>query len=611
MKNLFFTTTVHLSAWPPKRVEEDPIELHTQQEAINKMHHFCHEIYNIPITWITSYGALMKYGSQLKEFCEKYGDEVGIMEYGIYSTDVIQDKAHIYQSWVEDLGMLRPGALAHKEDEVPGIQTWYAMNYDDQKKAITYLKKRFEEVLGTDVVTFASPFYNADTMKILKDLNFECLWGNCWDYFCEGMDHKGTLPHPYYKSTMDGISPASEGADNGLLSIPWGTSDICRGAITTRMNRRGPSWCTNPMEYANRGVGLDQFNYFEKAVDETLKNLSHNPFIYLPLQLEAVWMDEGPMQEGYIDQYPDYALRCTEVFYNQIEVCLAKGAKCLTQKGFARWHREEIGDTSEYIMYMEQTHPAGLRLNGMDGEADPALVIANKHGQYVFNKANGFNYTNRSLFSDKAIDVKEKLFETPMPRVQLQNNFSIRLYNGVQLSNEGAEYRIDGLDFSAYTDYPDYAGVIWSANIPEYVNENNIIAEGLREYRLLKGPDVLIFFADMKEGDNHFKFSSKEPDKYISIVSQGEVGSHYEIWIKNDGPEVELTQIRTNIGEDRQIGCFWWNSEMHRSVDKFDQCIYNQHTGEFCLRVCYPASLKLKTGYNRLTLELFNNIKNM
>lgn len=604
MDNIFFSTTVHLSCWPPKRVEDDPAELHTQQEAIQKMHHFCHEIYHIPITWITSYGALMQFGSLLKEFCEKYGDEVGIMEYGIYSADVVEDKAHIYQGWVEELGMTRPGALGHKEDEVPGILTWYAMNASDQKKAITYLKQKYEEVLGTEVVTFASPFFNNDTIKILKELDFACIWGTNWNYFCEGMDHKGSSPHPFYRNVNEGNSPETCEADKGPLAIPWGTNNMCVGYNVDRATRRLPSWCTNPMEMANRSGGLDH-HFFEKCVKEHIRSRAYNPFVYLPIQLEAVWMDEGPMVEGYIDQYPDYALKCTEAFYHQIETCLAAGAKCLTQKDFAAWHAKEIGKTSEYILYSEQQVPSGLRLNGKDGEYDPILLFANDKGQYVFSKTNGINYSFKWLYQEEHSDIREKAFGSNAPKVQLQNNYSIKIYAGIQLSDVGAEYRIEGLDFSSYTDYNDYAGIIWTANIPEYVNKDNAKTVGLKDFRLLKNDDIILFFADMKEGDNHFSFSSAEPSKYIRITEQGEVGSHYEIWIQNSGAPVKLSKLMTNIGAGRQIGAFWWNGEMHHGIDKFDHGIYDQHTGEFCIGACYPAGFSLRTGYNRLTLELF------
>lgn len=603
MDNLFFSTTVHLSAWPPKRVLGDPIELHTQDEAIQKMHRFCHEIYHIPITWITSWGALMRYGDILRKYCEEYGDEVGIMEYGIYSSDVLEGKAHIYQGWVEELGMKRPGGLDHTEKDVPDILTWYAMNYEDQKKAITYLQKVFEDKLGRKVTTFATPFHNQDTIKIISDLGFTCLWGNNWNYFCEGMDHKGTMPHAFYYS-KDRYFPENNSKDRGPLAIQWGTGGRTVDVNVDLATRRAPSWCTNPTEYANRGVGLDQYNYFEKCFDEHVSNRAYNPFVYIPIQLEAVWMDEGEMVEGFLDQYPDYNLRCTEVFYAQIEKCLELDAKCVTQSEFAKWHDENMKETTECIFYSRDLTPPGLRLNGKDREYDPIIIFANKKVQYVFSKENGINYKFRWIYGQN-VDVKEKIYKQSTPRVQLQNFYSVKIHAGIHLNDKEAVYKIDGLDFSSYEDHPDYGGVIWTANIPEYVNEENIEVKGLKDYRLLKKHNALLFFADMKEGDNHFNFESREADKYIKIERQEVVGRRYEIWIKNEGCDVALCKLNVNIGPGRKLGCCWWNGKMYRDLEVYDACVYNQFTGELSIAACYPASYKLRQGYNRLSIELF------
>ena len=60
---------VHLNDQPWSMLKCDPPGLHYQYEAIEKMHRFCHEIYKVPITWLTSYAALMKYKDYLAAVC--------------------------------------------------------------------------------------------------------------------------------------------------------------------------------------------------------------------------------------------------------------------------------------------------------------------------------------------------------------------------------------------------------------------------------------------------------------------------------------------------------------------------------------------------------------
>ena len=55
------------------------------------------------------------------------------------------------------------------------------MRYDEQKQGIGYLKQTFEEELGVKIKTFASPFINGDTVGVLKELGFTCIWGYNWN----------------------------------------------------------------------------------------------------------------------------------------------------------------------------------------------------------------------------------------------------------------------------------------------------------------------------------------------------------------------------------------------------------------------------------------------
>ena len=190
--------------------------------------------------------------------------------------------------------------------------------------------------------------------------------------------------------------------------------------------------------------------------------------------------------------------------------------------------------------------------------------------------------------------------------MQLKNGYSIRFQAGIHLNEEGAEYRVKGLAFSSYEDYSDYAGIIWKAGIPAYLEETDLNYENLKSVRLLKQDDLMLFFADMKEGDNSFEIYSDIPNQYVKIDSVESIGHHIEIWISNKGEEAALSSISANIGQNRQLGCFWWNGTIHRSVDKFNGCMYDRHTGDFCISACYPASFTLRNGLNRLTLELLS-----
>ncbi len=71
MENVFFTNSIMVREMPPAFVEGDPPSFHGQMEAINKIHRFCHEIYNIPITWLSDHRSMVLYKDMYNEFKEK------------------------------------------------------------------------------------------------------------------------------------------------------------------------------------------------------------------------------------------------------------------------------------------------------------------------------------------------------------------------------------------------------------------------------------------------------------------------------------------------------------------------------------------------------------
>ena len=131
--NVFFTTAVHLQSWSPIQAINDPTQLHNQDEAIQKMHRFCHEIYDVPITWLTSWGSLQKYKDTLIPFCNNYSDEVAILEYGIYPSMVLGDDPSAYQGWVEEAGLVRPHEFQSREVELANTKSWRDMTYGNKK----------------------------------------------------------------------------------------------------------------------------------------------------------------------------------------------------------------------------------------------------------------------------------------------------------------------------------------------------------------------------------------------------------------------------------------------------------------------------------------------
>lgn len=596
---VFFTTTIHLTAYPPEKLLGDPIGLHGQSEAIEKMHRFCHEIYHVPVSWIVSWGALQQYGARLKEFCRDYGDDVGILEYGVEAGSGAGSDDALYQGWVTEAGLLQPETFDPSEPESFVSKTWNDMTPAEQRQGIGYLKSAFEAVLERPVTTFASPYVNGETVKILTELGFTCLWSYNWNYDCEGINNRGCLPHPFYPHAANHNVPAA--VSDGPLAVHWGPFSATTYLNADVMSHRVPTWCLNSMELTNRSPALDEQDYHRKVLAEYFAQTDRNPFVHIPLQLEATWLDEGPELEGYYDQYPDYNARCTEAFYSQIEYCLRHGATGVSLASLAAWHREQVGTTSEVMLYSEDPVPT-LRANGKDRAYEPAVVWGNADGQYYFSRSAGFNYVTR--YDYVAARQTGELTPLAAPAVTLLPKRSFAVSAGIRLSDAGARYVLDRFTLHAETPQSGYAALWWEANLPSYVTESNIVTEHLTGFRLLRDKNAVLLLADLPAGDTEIGFSSDAPGRYIRIQSVELIGKRCEIWIENTGEEVALTALDTTLPAGLRLGGFWWDGTYYRTLSQYDWMWYDRASGQLHLGAGYPKTFPVRQGLTRCSIEL-------
>lgn len=607
MGELFTTITVHLSHTPPQGlVRWDPVSLHGQQEAIQKIHRFCHEIYRVPVTWIVAYDALLTYGELLAQYCRDYGDEVGILEYGVQSRHMLGSEPEQYQRWVEPAGLRRPDEFQSDEPELLDTRSWNDMPYAEQRQGIAYLKGEYERILGRKVGVFACPFVNGDTVRVLRELDFTVLWAHNWNYFCEGINNRGCPAFPFYPGEASHNIPAREKEPKGPLAIHWGPFSPALFLNVGTMTRREPAWCLNAMELCNRSLVPDEGDFCRRVLTELAQEAAHNPYIHIPLQIEAVWIDEGEELPGYYDQYPQFNSRCTEAFYTEVETCLRLGANVVTQSAFAAWHKAHIGDTAEVTLYSEDPAPA-VRGNGKDRAYAPVIVHADRHRQYIFSRCEGFGYVRKYDYDrpeTAQLDHGEMPFASAPP-VYLQTKRSRQVRAGIVLDPAGARYAVEDFSLTAFRDEPGYAAVLWEANIPAFVRDEDLQMGGaLTGFKALRDRNALLLFADLPEGDSELQLFSDRPQDYIRIKDVATVGKRVEIWIRNDGDACSLVRLTVPIGKGLKLGGFYWDGVYGKSILSPAPGYYDRNTGELCLGAVYPRAFPLRAGLTRVSVEL-------
>jgi hypothetical protein len=605
---VFFTCAVHLTVVPEHVIRWDPTGCHPNEEAIEKIHRFCHTIYRVPITWLCSYAALKKYGAQLKQFVHEHGDEVAIYEGGIACSHALDHKPEVFQPWVEECGMLRPDAgFQSKEAEAIGGKCWHDMPYEDQRKALTYLKQAYERTLDAPVRVFASPHTNGDTVRVMSEIGLTTSWGYCWNYFCEGINHKGCQVQPFYISQKNHSVPNQEAGKDDVLAIWWGNASPVIGFhVDIHSRLGGPAFCGNALELANRSEGLDKYDLHRKIIEEVASWAAWNPFAMISLQLEAVWMSESEFSKELYDQYPTFNSTNTEVFYTQIETAMRVGGTPMTMSGFTEWHKKHIGTTAEYVAVSEDIVPE-VRNRGKDQAYQPMVVYSDRRTQYFFDKARGFNYTRKYVY-DPIVEEQDIVHEYPFvdePQVYLKVKRAFNVTAGVVITPERVSYELTECELTAYADVRDYAAILWQANLPAYVSDGDLTVGGeLKRVRTVREKNLAILFGDLKEGDNVFSLSSDLPGKYVRVVSCERVGRRYEIWIQNDADAVAVQMLKVMTEPGLKVGGYWWDGRYSKTLLRTGPSWYDRWTGEVGIRAVYPTALPLNAGLTRCSIEL-------
>jgi hypothetical protein len=601
------TLNIHLARWPWAFVQGDPPAIHNLDEAIAKVHRFCHEIHRVPVTWLATWSAVEEYADTLAGFHREYGDEVAIMEGYIATNAVMGGEAEKYQGWVEAAGLTRPGSFHSREPELRSGRGFHDMPADEQQVALEYLKGYFDKAIGQNTRALATPHVNHDTVRAMKAVGLDVLWGYCWDYFCEGINNKGSLFHPFYISEVNHNAPVQEPDGNDVLALHWGTfSPVIGHSVETHSRGGQPGYCLNALELANRSEGHDKFDFHRKVIAEWASQAAHNPYVHIPIQLEGVWLDEGDVGGEWYDQYPSFNPANTEVFYAEVETALSLGAEPMTMGGFADWHRTNIGDTPPMTYYSEDFLP-DLRSKGKDQAYQPMVVCGDKTHQYYFLKSHGFNYVRKYRYvppADGATIATEYPFDVE-PRVFLDIKRFMNVRAGIVLSPEGAKYELADFTLTAYEDDPDYAAILWEANLPSYVGDADIATGGaVTGFRTVRDRNVAILFADLKQGGNPMVFRSDLPGEHIKIVRSDRVGRRWEVWIENDAEEARLHSFSAMTEPGLRIGGWWWDGRYSRTIYRYGWGGYDRFSGGISFACFYPVTMKINHGLTRVSFEL-------
>ena len=507
-----------------------------------------------------------------------------------------------YQPWIEMAGIKRPTKdICRAAFPFVGF---YDMKDEDIDKAIKFFAEDFKRLMGVPMKTFSNAFADNRTVKAMRKYGVKNLWGFNWNYFCEGINNKGSAPGPFYMSDINHNAPAPN--KTYPIGVHWGAaSHLIQYETDKQCRAGGAGHCLNSLELTNRSYGLDRIDFHKKVIREYAENAKWNPIVHIPLQIEAVWIDEGPIPPIFGEKavYPSFNRGNSESYFTELEESMRVGAKGVTISDLCDYMRENVPTDHKYIFFSEDIAP-DLRHKGKDANWDTFVVYKDQKHQYWFLKDRKLNYIKKYSYDPIVPETSEEYPYENEPDVALKSKEMLNPTAGIKVTDSGATYEINDFILSAKDDCKDYATIIWQANMPEYVKD---VETGgfVKGYVSVKEKNALILFGDLKQGVNECIFKASLPKDMVKIVRRELVGSRYEIWIENKGPESEMFWLETQIDPQLSLGAYWWNGEYNHSLFKYGWNDYNQKEGKFMIRVYYPITFKLREGLNRLSIEVF------
>lgn len=611
MSNFFSTCTIMIARQPANVNGECLTADADYRNTVEKVHDFFHLRLKVPVVWLVGENMLAPYGERFRSWRQEYGDEFGIYELGMAGSEF---DPGLWQEWIEKGGFKRPVIT-----DGPPYKTWGDLPEETQVACMRYLKGCYDQALDQDTKLIYAPYGNASTVRAMKTAGLSILWGYNWGLYGDGVDAtgKGCLPGPFYVSDVHAKVPAHEG-DRSVFGFPWGGASFVNAYCSSRMAKIALNdVCLNPHELANRSPrelaggahsgSSDRIEFVDRLIAEYAAQTAWNPFVLLPLQIEAYWLDESEFAYG---QHPHFNPRTTELFFHEVEAALRQGAKIVTCEQFMAWYRERFARTPELLWHSEDLLK-GVRIRGKDHDYSPMLIYGDHSRQDIFLKEQGFNpvrhysYATVEAAADPCLEYPFKA----EPRVELKVKEWTTPQMGIVLGPEGAAYEVRQHDLTAYDDEPDYSFVLWEANIPDYVGLEDLqLSPNIKRVRLLREKNIALVFAPLVKGANMIAIASAKPGQFIRIEEVRLSGRRYEIYLRNDGPPVALCSLRARIGAGLKVGGFWWDGRYHETLYEYHYSPYNWRTGDLNLNTAYPFSLPLRSGITRCSIEIVGTI---
>ena len=398
----------------------------------------------VPITWFVSPESARIAARELTSWHDRHGDDV---------------------------------ALA-TPDLTEGMEARLKGALDAKKAQLAEARDAVQEALPWAHVTIAAGNHqDPDIARILEALDFDALWGFCWEQIeVDAITDRGCPWGLYYMHPGDRLRPAP---GRGVIAMEWTARDLLKA-----FHSGNPClYSTDPNDVARGSIcGWQDISYWEGLADNYLRNARYNDQVILLQHQEAHEMER---HEGWLC-YTEEDIRESAVMLDAFVRHIKPHATIMTLAEAARAYRARNEYTaSSYMLWEDTPHPPLNRdyaWNTCPGPWPKTFLYYDRGAQMMFveNRADPVCIRNYA----RPWDTMTYYAEPRLPRSRLVKNTQYAWDREIEIRVESPKAMPYGL--CLWGDYSLY-------QIAE--------APGLLEGKIL--PHELLFLRyDLDEGEN-------------------------------------------------------------------------------------------------------------
>ncbi len=398
----------------------------------------------VKITWIVSAGSAQIAAQQLTEWHNHYGDSIAV-------------ETPPFSGTVED----KTKQMALERDGVQKALPW------------------------AELTIAATEHPDNDMPAVLEDLNFEGLWGFCWEQIeVDGITDRGCPWGFFYMDRDNRLRPAprSVGNKKPVIGMEWTARDLLKS-----FHSQNPClYSTDPNDVARGSLcAWDDIDYWKGMADNYIRNLRYNDYVFLLQHQEAHESECSELYRCYTEEDVRESFVMLDAFVRHFK----DKARMLTLQEAAKLYREKCLHTaSSYMLWTDTpTLPANpdYYWSMAQGPWPKTFLFYDCDAQMMFIEGKVEPVCIRNYH--KELLPEEYFIEHYIPRSRLVRNTRYKWDREFEITVQSRKAM-------------PYGMAIWG-DFAIYQIED---APGLLEGKILS-QELMFLRYDLKEGENTFK----------------------------------------------------------------------------------------------------------